>query len=204
MKTQFRILFFHGFFASGNCALTHALREALEPLAVVDAPDLPLHPQEALQMIREYCQKEQPDLLVGNSCGSFLAQIIAKETGIPALLGNPHLDMPSFLKERLGVQTYKTPRQDGRQEMLIDQTLVDEFAALVATQFDGCRPAYRDRVWGLFGENDTVAHYESMFREHYPTVYHFPGGHAPTVEEVKEWYAPLAEKMLQAFPKASL
>ena len=146
--------------------------------------------------MRTYCQKEQPDLLVGNSCGSFLAQIIAKETGIPALLGNPHLNMPSFLQDRIGLQTYKTPRQDGHQEMRIDESLIEEFATLVKTQFDGCRPEWRNRVWGLFGENDTIAHYESMFAEHYPTVYHFPGGHAPTPEEVKEWYAPLAEKLL--------
>lgn len=196
MKTKFKILFFHGFFASGNCALAHTLRETLQSIAEVDAPDLPLHPEEALQQMRTYCQKEQPDLLVGNSCGSFLAQIIAKETGIPALLGNPHLNMPSFLQDRIGLQTYKTPRQDGHQEMRIDESLIEEFATLVKTQFDGCRPEWRNRVWGLFGENDTIAHYEPMFAEHYPTVYHFPGGHAPTPEEVKEWYAPLAEKML--------
>ena len=71
-------------------------------------------------------------------------------------------------------------------------------AELVATQFEGCRPEWRNRVWGLFGENDTVAHYEPLFQEHYPTVYHFPGAHAPTPEEVKKWYAPLAMEMLKS------
>lgn len=199
MKIKSKILFFHGFFASGNSPLANTLREELKVVADLYAPDLPLHPEVALQMVRECCEKERPDLLVGNSCGSFLAQIIAKETGIPALLGNPHFDMPSFLKDRIGMQSYKTPREDGHQEMCIDESLVDEFASLVATQFDGCRAEYQDRVWGLFGENDTIAHYESLFVEHYPTVYHFPGGHAPSVDEVKEWYAPLAKKMLITF-----
>ena len=37
-------------------------------------PDLPLHPKEALKEIRFIIDREQPDLLLGNSCGSFLAQ----------------------------------------------------------------------------------------------------------------------------------
>ena len=69
MKTRFKILFFHGFFASGHCALADTLREALHPLADVAAPDLPLHPKTALQQMHAYCEKERPDLLVGNSCG---------------------------------------------------------------------------------------------------------------------------------------
>ena len=69
MKTRFKILFFHGFFASGHCALADTLREALHPLADVAAPDLPLHPKTALQQMHAYCEKERPDLLVGHSCG---------------------------------------------------------------------------------------------------------------------------------------
>ena len=33
-----------------------------------------------------------------------------------------------------------------------------------------------------------------------PTVFRFPGGHTPTEQEVKAWYAPLAQKMLMDCP----
>lgn len=69
MKTKSKILFFQGFFASGHCALADTLRETLQPLADVVAPDLPLHPKIALQQMHAYCEKERPALLVGNSCG---------------------------------------------------------------------------------------------------------------------------------------
>ena len=36
--------------------------------------------------------------------------------------------------------------------------------------------------------------------EHYNNIYHFPGGHTPTEQEVKTWYAPLATKMLMEYP----
>lgn len=63
-------------------------------------------------------------------------------------------------------------------------------------QFGNCKPDFQDRIWGLFGEQDTLAHFEPLFLEHYRHSFHFPGGHTPTAEEVRDWYVPLAEKML--------
>ena len=66
--------------------MARALKEAFEGTAVVLTPDLPLHPKEALKEIRSIIDREQPDLLLGNSCGSFLAQMQAPVVGIPAIL----------------------------------------------------------------------------------------------------------------------
>lgn len=57
----------------------------------------------------------------------------------------------------------------------------------------------KDRVWGLFGDNDAIAHFCPLFLEHYNQAFHFPGGHTPTEQEVKTWYAPLAQKMMMEF-----
>ena len=127
-----------------------ALREAFDGKAVVLTPDLPRHPKEALKLVRKIIDKEQPDLLIGNSCGAFLAQMLAPMVGVP---------------------------------------------------FDCCSPYYRERVWGLFGENDPIAHFSSLFAEHYSHIFHFPGDHTPTPAEVKTWYAPLAENLMKAYPK---
>ena len=194
-----KILFLHGFFATGSCPMARALKEAFEGTAVVLTPDLPLHPKEALKEIRSIIDREQPDLLLGNSCGSFLAQMLAPVVGIPALLGNPYFMMTEFLKERIGEHEYKAPRRDGNQRLGIDKALIEEFAELEAVQFDHCNPYYKDRVWGLFGEQDTLAHFSPLFLQHYNQAFHFPGGHTPNEQEVKTWYAPLAQKMLMEF-----
>ncbi|MGN0282865.1 MAG: YqiA/YcfP family alpha/beta fold hydrolase [Prevotella sp.] len=191
-----KILFLHGFFATGSCPMAFALKEAFEGQALVLTPDLTLHPKEALKYIRTIIDKEKPDLLIGNSCGAFLAQMLAPIVGIPALLGNPHFKMTDFLKERIGEHEYKAPRKDGNQKLIIDEELIHEFEELEATQFDSCNPHYKDRVWGLFGEQDTLAHFEPLFLEHYNYSYHFPGCHTPTEQEVKTWYVPLAQKIL--------
>ena len=57
-----KILFLHGFFATGSCPMARALKEAFEGTAVVLTPDLPLHPKEALKEIRSIIDREQPDL----------------------------------------------------------------------------------------------------------------------------------------------
>lgn len=145
-----KILFLHGFFATGSCPMARALKEAFEGTAVVLTPDLPLHPKEAL-------------------------------------------------KERIGEHEYKAPRRDGNQRLVIDEALIEEFAELEAVQFDHCNPYYKNRVWGLFGVQDTLAHFSPLFLQHYNQAFHFPGGHTPTEQEVKTWYAPLAQKMLMEF-----
>ena len=195
-----KILFLHGFFASGQCVPALALCASFEGRAQVITPDLPLHPKEAIGMIRELIDHERPDLLVGNSCGAFYAQMLAPVVGIPALLGNPHFRMTEFLKERIGEHEYKSPRKDGHQRLVINDALIQEFAELEAVQFNYCNPYYKDRVRGLFGEQDTLAHFEPLFLEHYSQSFHFPGGHTPTEEEVRTWYVPLAEKMLMECP----
>ena len=185
--------------ASGQCVPAMALHDAFKGRAEVLTPDLPMHPKEAVSFIRELIEKEKPDLLVGNSCGAFYAQMVAPIVGIPALLGNPYFKMTEFLRERIGKHQYKSPREDGKQDFTIDEALIEEFADVEATQFESCHPLSKDRIWGLFGEQDTLAHFEPLFLEHYKRSFHFPGGHTPTAEEVRTWYVPLVEKMLSEF-----
>ena len=193
-----KILFLHGFYASGQCVPAVALREAFEGEADVITPDLPMHPKEAVKFIRELIDSEKPGLLIGNSCGSFYAQIVAPVVGVPALLGNPHFQMTEFLKQRIGEHQYKSARKDGNQNFVIDETLIEEFAELEAIQFNNCNPDFKDRIWGLFGEKDTLAHFEPTFLKYYTKSFHFPGGHTPTADEVRDWYVPLAKNLLKS------
>lgn len=191
-----KILFLHGFFASGQCMPALALREAFDEKAEVITPDLPTHPKETLALIRNVTDRERPDVLVGNSCGSLYVQMVAPVVRIPALLGNPHFRMTEFLSARIGRHEYKSKRADGIQVFTLDEPLIAEFAEMEAHQFDNYNPSYKDKVWGIFGEQDTLARFEPMFLEYYNRAFHFPGGHTPTAEEVKTWYVPLVEKLM--------
>lgn len=194
-----KVLFLHGFFASGSCIPAQALRKALNGYAEVLSPDLPMNPQKAINFIIDVCTTKHPDIIVGNSNGSFLAQMVAPCVNTPALLGNPHFEMTKFLETRIGNHRYKSERMDGKMDFIIDQNLINAFASLELHQFDNCKEEFKDKIWGLFGENDTLAHYEPLFLEHYTHSYHFPGNHTPTAEEVALWYVPLIKKMCDTF-----
>ena len=124
----------------------------------------------------------------------------------------PHFKMSDFLRERIGSHQYKSPRADGKQNFTIDEQLISEFEELEAHQFldepsgkaerDCCNIYNKDRVWGLFGEEDTLAHFEPLFLKHYTNSHDFPGGHTPTAEQFKTWYCPLIEKLLLDYPIA--
>jgi hypothetical protein len=192
-----KILFLHGFYASGQCVPAMALQEAFKGKAKVLTPDLPMHPKEAIGFIGELIDNEKPDVLVGNSCGSFYGQMIAQTVGLPALLGNPHFKMTEFLHSRIGAHQYKSPRKDGKQDFVIDNQLIDEFAEMETQQFENYNPAYKDRIWGIFGKQDTLAHFEPLFLQYYNHSFHFPGGHTPTAEEVHKYYVPLIENIFR-------
>ncbi len=201
VHTMKKILFLHGFFASGNCVPAQTIRNAFAGRAEVLAPDLSVNPFDALDCIRRIIDTENPDLIVGNSCGSFYAQMLAPVVGIPALLGNPHFRMTEFLEERKGKHRFKSPRRDGNDTFIIDDGLIRQFAALEAQQFDCTSPYYSGKVWGLFGSKDTLAHYEDMFNLYYDRAFHFPGAHTPTEQEVLEYYVPLIGRMLAEVPR---
>ena len=192
-----KAIFLHGFYASGSCPMAVALKEALKGEVEVLTPDLPLHPFNALAFVRELCNQDHPDMLIGNSNGAFLAQILATELQIPALLGNPYLKMSEFVRARIGENRYKSPRMEGKQDFVIEPSLADEFAELETHQWDNWNPSMRNLCVGLFGEKDTLAHFEPVFREHYDKVFHFPGDHTPTEDEVRDWYVPRVKELVK-------
>ena len=57
-----KILFLHGFYASGQCVPAVTLKEAFDGEADVITPDLPMHPKEAVKFIRGLIDSEKPDL----------------------------------------------------------------------------------------------------------------------------------------------
>lgn len=64
-----KILYVHGFGSSGQSGTVTRIREVL-PQATVIAPDLPIHPEEAMALLHKVCEQEHPDLIIGTSMGA--------------------------------------------------------------------------------------------------------------------------------------
>jgi len=191
-----KILFLYGFTSSGECEIAQTLRNELSGVAEVTAPDLPLHPAEAMDMLQDLCCREQFDLIVGSSCGAFYGQQLVRVTGVPAVLVSPYYRMTEFLQPRIGWHEYKSPRADGNQRFEITSLLVDEFADMQEHQFDCYDEFNRNRVIGMFGSQDTLAHFRDIFLKYYDTAIDFDGQHTMTADNVRHDLVPIILRTL--------
>ena len=219
---KYKVLFLHGFFNSGQCEMSKALRDCLtEELRACDdmyaedeveaiCPDLPPNPYDALRFISETVEREKIDVVVGNSCGAMYAHIVAAERKLPCLVSNPYYKMSEFLRERKGTHRYKTERKDGNQTLIIDDTLIEAFIDLEEEKriFSKAKEC-EQFVWGIFGEKDHLAittqdgigrnRHEQLFLSHYSLSFHYPGEHTPNYEETKAYHVPLVTQLITEF-----
>ena len=196
-QPQCRILFLHGFTSSGECEIATTLRSEFEYSAEVVSPDLPLNPHVAMDMLLELCDSEVFDIIVGSSCGAFYAQQLVRLTGLPAILISPFFMMSEFLKPRIGIHDYKSPRKDGVGKFEITPELISSFEDMERHQFDCYDEFNRTRVWGMFGNMDAIAHFRSLFERYYQESFDFDGPHTMTADNVKNDLVPVIKQMLK-------
>lgn len=171
-----KILYVHGFSSSGQSGTVIKIREML-PGATVVAPDLPLHPSEAIELLHRTCETENPDLIIGTSMGGMYAEMLY---GYDRILVNPAFQMGDTMLKHgmLGKNTFLNPRQDGIQEFIVTKALVEEYKEITAKCFAGVTDEEsRDRVFGLFGDEDPVVHTRDLFSQHYRNAISFHGEH---------------------------
>lgn len=171
-----KILYVHGFSSSGQSGTVVKIREMLPGTTVV-APDLPLHPAEAMDLLHHTCETENPDLIIGTSMGGMYAEMLY---GYDRILVNPAFQMGDTMLKHgmLGKNTFLNPRQDGVQEFIVTKSLVEEYKEITAKCFAGVtEEESRDRVFGLFGDEDPVVHTRDLFSQHYRNAISFHGEH---------------------------
>ncbi len=170
-----KVMYVHGFASSGQSGTVTRIREVF-PNTTVIAPDLPIQPQEAMDLLRKTCDKEKPDLVIGTSMGGMYAEMLY---GYDRILVNPALQMGDTMKEHgmIGAQHFSNPRQDGVQDFMVTKALVKEYKEMTEQCFTSVTPEEQSRVWGLFGDEDTTVNTYDLFREHYPKAIRFHGEH---------------------------
>lgn len=170
------LLYVHGFGSSGQSGTVARLRTVL-PNARIVAPDLPLHPEEAMSLLRDVCQQERPDLVLGTSMGGMYAEMLR---GYERILVNPAFEMGDTMGAHgmVGAQHYQNPRQDGVQDFIVTKALVKEYRQMTEQCFAGADdPLEQQRVFGLFGDQDPLVHTQPLFNRHYRQSITFHGEH---------------------------
>lgn len=177
-----KIMYNHGFGSAASSGTVKFIKQTF-PNAEVVAYDIPLHPAEAMTMLREKAEQEKPDLIIGTSMGAMYTEMLY---GYDRILVNPAFDMAQTMKDYglTGKQTWQNPRKDGETEFLVTKALEKEYKemneqnfAVLEAMSETDKAKEKGRVWGLFGDEDNYAADWDSFTNHYQQAAFFHGGH---------------------------
>ena len=168
-----KIMYVHGFLSSGQSGTVKMLQE-LMPNATLVAEDIPVHPEEAMEMLRKMQETEKPDLIIGTSMGGMFTEMLY---GTDRILVNPAFEMGNTMSSMTGKQEFQNPRKDGVKELMVTKGLIKEYRDITTHCFSNITPEEQAHVYGLFGDKDPVVHTFDLFHEHYPNAMRFHGEH---------------------------
>lgn len=195
MERNKKLMYVHGFASSGSSGTVMTLRRYLTEWRVV-APDLPVDPFEALELLRRMVDEERPDIVVGTSMGGMYTQQL---WGVPRIVVNPSFEMSrSLLFGKMGKNKYTSKRKDGVTEFRIDKSVVERFKLMEKEQFDGITEDEKRLVVGLFGDKDPVVHFHPLMVQLYgeERCRWFAGEHRLNDTVVKKVLIPLIGELM--------
>lgn len=193
MERKNKLLYVHGFASSGSSGTVMTLRRHLDTWRVI-APDLPVDPFEALELLHRTVAEEQPDVVIGTSMGGMYVQQL---WGVPRIIVNPSFEMSrSLLFGKMGRNKYMSKRKDGATEFRIDKAVVERFKQMEKTQFDGVDENEKELLTALFGDKDPIVNFYSLVAKLYgeERCVRFNGEHRLNDDVVKKVVIPLVQK----------
>ena len=195
MKT---IVYFHGYGSSCQSNSATCLAKNLPEYNVI-APDIPVDPVEALPYLKELCEQEQPDLIIGTSMGGMYAQ---QMRSFRRILVNPAFTMSTMSKTfRTGEYHFFSGRYDGAKTFKITKDIIQHHNQMERQQFKNISSEEKETCWCLVGLRDTsVTNAESLFKKNYLAdhVIRFDGEHQLNDKVIKKVLIPLVEQLRNA------
>ena len=187
-----KILYIHGLSSSGSSSTARNLQALLPDYSVL-SPDLPVAPQEALDMLWHLCELEQPQLIIGTSMGGMFAQQLR---GYKKILVNPAFHVSEFMRTQIGVHEFLNPRRNGETHYEITSSLCDAYQKVEKGQFSDITELDKENTYALFGTKDTLVHGYDEFMLYYKKASWFEGEHRLNLEVMRSSVIPLIEKIM--------
>lgn len=192
-----KIIYFHGFGSSHASGTVEILRRELVNDVIV-APDIPVDPVDALPYLKELCQTEKPDLVIGTSMGGMYAQQMRE---FKRILVNPAFTMSTMSKTfRTGEFHFFNGRYDGAKTFRITKDIIQHHNQMERLQFKNITEEQKETCWCLVGLHDkSVTNAEALFKKNYLAnhVQRFEGEHQLNEKVIKKVLIPLIEKLRQ-------
>lgn len=188
MKT---ILYIHGLSSSGALGTAKHLQSLLPDTHII-APDLPIEPLEALELLHILVATEHPDLIIGTSMGGMFAQQLYDSKKI---IVNPAFHVSRTMRKQIDVCSFLNPRKDGATTYTITPELCNRYEEMERHQFDGITENAITKTWALFGGHDQVVNCREEYLQCYHNYKSFEGEHRLRLENIRDTVIPLAKQI---------
>ena len=189
-----KLMYLHGSASAGFSRTSMGILKYLPQDWQLLTPDCPVDAEECLKMLKDLCEREKPDLIIGSSQGGYYAQMLR---GYKRICVNPALDMSNDEDVKVGSHQFVVNREDGVQRYVITPEMQEGYRRLEARQFEGITDFDREYCYGLFGDHDTdYGHCKPLFAEHYKHIHTFPGGHKMEYDEIEKYLMPLVQELI--------
>ncbi len=187
------IVYLHGYGSSSQSGTAAYLIKKMPEYNVI-APDIPVDPAEALPFLKDYCEKNHADLVIGTSMGGMYAMQMTKCLRICV---NPALHL-SQVKDVLQVGTFERfqPTADGQTLYTITEEIVQHFLEMEQNLFAPETTERRYDCWGFFADGDTLVDCKAEFAEHFANVFDFHGEHRMNNQVLRDVIIPAAKRIL--------
>ena len=195
MKIEIKkaILYCHGFGSSGTSNTVSYLRKLMPEFRIL-ADDIPIDPQDALPYLKMVCKSVEPKLIIGTSMGAMYAMQMLDYSRICV---NPALRMSKLTDVlKVGTFNYFQPTASGETSFTITEEIIQHFKEMERHLFDELTDESRQLCWGFFGDEDTTVNCKEEFRQYYPNIIDFHGGHRMNNAILREVIVPFARKLI--------
>ena len=182
-----KILYIHGYGSTGNSQTVQGLKKILGDEVDILAPqfsnDLSTVAQieQNIAVAKAYASEFKPRIVIGSSFGGFIATFL---TGYLRILINPCLRPSERLSSLAPTMSYE---ERIKLHFLETSQDIDWIEKIV--------------VHGLFGLNDELFSYLSLFKQLYneKKAYTMPCGHRIDLENIEKHLVPLIRDIMQTF-----
>ena len=186
------IVYVHGLSSSGATTSVRALQQGLPQYQVI-APDMPMNPQDAIQLLKKVCLLFRPLLVIGTSMGGMFTQQLH---GQKKILINPAFHVSQLMRANLGKHIYTNPRMNGDTSFLLTEELCKSYEDMESVQFENLTSYDVKNTYGFFGIHDSLVNCQDEYLTHYTDITLFDGEHRLNPFVIESDLIPLIHQVL--------
>lgn len=186
-----KVLYIHGLGGAANGRVANILREELAKEYVIEAPEIPIDPKEAVEYVRDITFNSDYDLIVASSLGAFYAMFAPSH--IKKILINPAIYADEYIEKFIGkgIHQFRKPRSDGKREYTIDDTYISELSELKRRMYIDDEDKIMFRCYVSKDDELLIDNYKNCEKFFYKrTIHYINGPHSIDENELKNIIIP--------------